>query len=37
MVERNVALLRADASGLIGFGHVMRSLVLFLLTRKGNR
>ena len=28
MVERKVAVLRADASGLIGVGHVMRSLAL---------
>lgn len=37
MVERQVAFLRADASGLIGVGHVMRLLVLFLLTRMENR
>ena len=28
MVERKIAVLRADASGLIGVGHVMRSLAL---------
>ena len=28
MVERKVAVVRADASGLIGVGHVMRSLAL---------
>ena len=28
MVERKVAVLRADASDLIGVGHVMRSLAL---------
>jgi UDP-2,4-diacetamido-2,4,6-trideoxy-beta-L-altropyranose hydrolase len=35
MVDRKVAVLRADASGLIGVGHVMRSLALGEAMRDG--